>query len=202
MDKYYPALIKKIWLILLLAVLAAAATHFLYGSLTTPRYSASAGIYVSRRTIDANGMETVLYNDLLSGELAVADCKILIPGIPILGQASENLGYDYEELKKYIGVSVGGSPRVINVSYTDLDGEKAAAVVRNVLDVFFENAGEYFPNTRFELIEDVSVSLSGTKISFYTVGAGILGACAAVAVILLSVNVKARRERAFPPPSR
>ena len=196
MEKYYSEILSKIWLIAIVAVILGGSA-FAYSYLKkVPTYSAHSSIYISRRSLDSEGKEILSYYDLLSGELVATDCKGVIPSVALLGPVAGKLGYSYDDLAMNVNVSAGNSARTIVVSYTDTDSARASVILGEVLEAFLANSEDYFPSTRFDVLNTITVDQNTDLKSYmYLLGGGFLGMCMVMTILVIQVNIKTRKLR-------
>lgn len=122
---------KRIWIIAL-AVLVCAVGGFLGSKLlTTPKYTASARLWVYRQAdqVNASGMQTATQ--------LRRDCEILIAGENVTEKVIDQLDLNMSpaSLSKRIKVTAQENTRVIGVELTDTDPNRAALLLNTICRV-------------------------------------------------------------------
>lgn len=152
------ALIKKVWLIVLVAVVcacgAAGYTHFRID----PTYTSTATMLVLTK-------ETTLTSlaDLQLGTQLTKDYTILITSQPVLDEVIENLGLkmNHKALKGCVSIENPEDTRILYVSVTLNDAKQAKAVVDELVAVSSEYIAEQMDITAPKIIEHGE--MTGTK---------------------------------------
>jgi capsular polysaccharide biosynthesis protein len=184
-------LIRWCWVVLLTGTLAAGLAYQMYMKTTVPEYEATSSIYILKDSLDTRYQRVLLYNDLLGAELIAADSKVIIPSITLCTEAADRLGIPVEDVSQGLAVRSGDSERVLVVSSTGTDPEKAARIVNELVTVFTLQARTYFPGVSFRRLDDTAqVSEAGSMALVYATAAGLLGACFAVGCLLLASAVR------------
>lgn len=150
------ALLDRIWMIILVAVIfafgAAAFTKFLI-----------APTYESTSTMLVLSKETTLTSlaDLQLGSQLTQDYKVLITSRPVLQAVIDNLELDmeYTDLEKNIKIVNPDDTRILEITVTMPDPEMAAAVVNELSQEASEYIGDKMEVTQPKIIEDGEVPL-------------------------------------------
>ena len=108
------------------AVLAFGFTFFF----VTPKYQASSSIYV----VSASNNSIVNLTDLQIGSQLTADYQELMLSRPLLQDVIKNLDLDvtYRQLEKQISISNTSSTRILTVTVTDTDPQRAADIANEL----------------------------------------------------------------------
>ena len=109
------------------AVLAFGFTFFF----VTPKYQASSSIYV----VSASNNSIVNLTDLQIGSQLTADYQELMFSRPLLQDVIKNLDLDvtYRQLEKQISISNTSSTRILTVTVTDTDPQRAADIANELV---------------------------------------------------------------------
>lgn len=109
------------------AVLAFGFTFFF----VTPKYQASSSIYV----VSASNNSIVNLTDLQIGSQLTADYQELMLSRPLLQDVIKNLDLDvtYRQLEKQISISNTSSTRILTVTVTDTDPQRAADIANELV---------------------------------------------------------------------
>lgn len=131
-DLFY-YLLKRLWIILLVTGVFAAASLVYSKFIVVPQYTASARVYVLNRSSD----NSLAYSDLQSSDKLTSDFEVLITGRNIAGTVISNLQLDISQsdLVKMVSVSSPNDTRVLQISVKDEDPQRAADITNEILKV-------------------------------------------------------------------
>lgn len=122
---------KRIWIVALAIVVCAVGGFVGSKLLTTPKYTASARLWVYRQTdqVTASSMQTATQ--------LRRDCEILITGENVTKKVIEQLDLQMSpsSLSKRIKVTTKDNTRVIGVELTDTNPDRAALVLNTICKV-------------------------------------------------------------------
>ena len=152
------ALIKKAWLIILVAVVCACGMAAYTKFRIDPTYTSKATMLVLTK-------ETTLTSlaDLQLGTQLTKDYTILITSQPVLDEVIENLGLNmnHKSLKGRVSIENPEDTRILYVSVTLNDAKQAKAVVDELVNVSSAYIAEQMDITAPRIIE--YGELTGTK---------------------------------------
>ena len=181
------ALMKKLWLIVVVAaVTACGMAGYTYFN-TQPTYTSTSTMLVLTK-------ETTLTSlaDLQIGSQLTKDYTVLITSRPVLEQVIEELDLkmNYKQLKGMISISNPEDTRILTISVTTNNGKQAKKIVDKLSEVSAEFVGDKMEVKPPKIIEkgEVSVFRIGPKITKNaTIGffLGALFVCAIVVVLEL-----------------
>ena len=122
LGEIFYALLRKLWVIIAVAVLGAGIGGAYSYFLLTPQYSSTVKIYVLTK-------ETTLTSlaDLQIGTQLTQDYKTIITGRSVMEEVVDklHLDMDYKELVRKIKVENPSDTRILNISALDPDAEMA-----------------------------------------------------------------------------
>ncbi len=195
LTRIFFALIKRIWLILIVAVVcacgAAGYTHFRIA----PTYTSTSSMVVLTK-------ETTLTSlaDLQLGSQLTKDYTVLITSRPVLETVIDNLGIEmsYKILKQRISIQNPEDTRILYISVTTNDAKQAKAIVDELASVSALFIGDTLEITPPKIIEEGEVAAvkAGPNLTKNTI-LGFLGGLAlicAIIVILELLNDSIRTE--------
>ena len=126
------ALRRRIWLIILALVLGAGAGVLYTKVLMTPVYTSTAMVYVLSK-------ETTLTSlaDLQIGSQLTNDYRVVVTSRPVLEEVIDNLQLetDYVGLRGQLSLENPADTRILSISATDSDPQRAKAIVDEVAAV-------------------------------------------------------------------
>lgn len=126
---------RKLWLIVTVTVIAALIGYLGAKMFTTPLYTATTQVYVYQQ--DQKYMD---YNNLTVASQLRRDCMVIIKGESVTKEVVEQLQLPInpKALGKAIKVETEDNTRILKISYTDVDPERAALIVNTVREVAAE----------------------------------------------------------------
>lgn len=154
-------LLRKLWSkkFFIVFVGLLVGTIALLGSVffIKPKYTSTTRIYVVSRSSDA----TLTNQDLQAGSYLVNDYKEVITSSEVLSSVidQEKLSMSASELSKDIAVTIPTDTRVISISVTDTDAQRACDIANTVREVAAEKI------KAVTKVDDVTTLESATKSS-------------------------------------
>ena len=122
---------KKLWLILLAAIIGSGIAGAFSALVMKPQYTSSSMLYVLSK-------ETTLTSlaDLQIGTQLTNDYRVLVSSRPVLEVVIEELGLDmsYETLEKRLSISNPADTRILTLTVTDGDPVMAKTIVDAITD--------------------------------------------------------------------
>ena len=177
------ALLKRIWLILAVAVVTACITAGYTHFRIEPTYSSTSTMLVLTK-------ETTLTSltDLQIGSQLTKDYSVLITTRPVLEEVIENLGLKmgYKSLKGKISVENPEDTRLLFITVTMNDPQQAKAVVDELSIVSSEFIGDKMEVTPPKIVEEGEVgSKNGPSVTKNAMMGFIIGAFLVCVVIIV-----------------
>lgn len=177
------ALLRKIWLILAVAVVTACLTAGYTFFKIEPTYSSTATMLVLTK-------ETTLTSltDLQIGSQLTKDYSVLITSRPVLEQVIENmdLKMNYKTLKGNVSINNPEDTRLLFITVTMNDAKQAKAVVNELAAVSSEFIGDKMEVSPPKVVEEGEIgSKTGPSITKNAVLGFVVGAFLVCAVIVV-----------------
>ena len=165
-------------MIVLSAILTGVIAMLVSIFLITPKYQSTYGLYVLTKS-----SETTSLSDLQTGSNLTNDYMVVTVSRPVLDQVIENLNLDmgYAELKGMISLNNPSNSRIIEITVTDTDQDRAEAIANEVAQVVSEFIAEkmdQIPPTTIEYGSADGKPVSPNKMK--------LGAFLAMAIVVIS----------------
>ena len=179
---------KKLWLILLAAILGSGIAGALSALVMKPQYTSSSMLYVLSK-------ETTLTSlaDLQIGTQLTNDYRVLVSSRPVLEVVIEELGLDmsYETLTGKLAISNPADTRILTLTVTDGDPVMAKTIVDAITDRVSEYIGDIMEMEAPKVIEYGQVSMNpvSPNIMRNTAVGGMLGivlVCGIVTVLVIT----------------
>lgn len=137
MGQLFRYFMKKVWIILLAAVVLAAAAYSYTKLMVTPVYTSTTKVYVLNKE-STNGLSI---NDMTAAQQLTSDFEDLVKSRRVLDSVidSLNLSATYESLASKVSVSVKEETRMLSISVTDTNPKRAQKIANKVREVMSEN---------------------------------------------------------------
>lgn len=178
--------LKKKVLIIVCAFVACALLGFAFSRFfLTPMYTASTRAYVLNRSND----NAVMYSDLQLSSQLLNDYKVLITGQNVTKEVITELGLDMtpEQLSAQISVTAPNDTRVLQISVTNANPQRAADIANAIQKVATLQIKEIMDVDAVNVIyeADVPDKPSSPNVKRNTVLAAMLGLIASVGVLTI-----------------
>jgi len=133
LKRYAGLLWHRAWLIIL-AVLLAGVTAYLVSQQMTPVYQTTATMLVEQ----ASSLNTSAYIDIWAEERSILTYTEMMIKAPILDGVIEalNLDMDHRDLQGLVQVQMVRDTKLVEVTVTDTNPQRAAAIANTVVAVF------------------------------------------------------------------
>lgn len=186
---------KRIWLIILAAVIGGGAFGAYSKMVLVPQYTSTAMMYVLSK-------ETTLTSlaDLQIGSQLTKDYKVMINSRPVLNRVIEDLGldYGYKTLRNKLTIDNPTDTRILTLSVEDSDPIMAADIVNTIAKRSSEYIGEMMEMVPPKIVEEgeaseIPASPNTKKNALIGAAAGAFLVCA-FAVLRLVMNDTVKTE--------
>lgn len=175
---------KKIWLIVAVTVIAALIGYAGAKMFTTPLYTATTQVYVYQQDRDL-----IDYNNLTVASQLRRDCAVIIKSESVTREVVEklNLPINPKALGKAVRVETEDNTRILKISYTDIDPERATLIVNTVREVAAERTKEVMQTSVLRTLFEASLpqAETTTNIRKSTLIAGAVGGVAIIALLVI-----------------
>lgn len=184
------ALWHRAWLIA--AVMLLTGALFCAGSvfLLTPRYEATAMLYVNNSSITV-GSTSVSLSDLSAAQSLVDTYVVILQTRTTLEEVIEraDLDYTYTELADMIEAEAVNSTEILAITVTSTDPEEAARIANTVAEVLPERISEIVEGSSVCIVDAAAAptAKSAPNITRNTAVGLLIGAVLACLLILLPV---------------
>ncbi len=192
---YLTAILKKLWVVLLAAVTAAAITFWGLHLLITPTYESHFTAYINNRS-SSQSATTLTSSDTAAMQSLGNTYAEIVVSRSTLGQASEQAGakLSYGQLKKAVTTSISKESGVLTVSVVLDDPQLAYELAESLAEVTAEKGAEIVEGSSMQIIDRAMLPdgvYSPNYLKFTALGA-LIGAAIACAVIALGVYLDDR----------
>lgn len=187
------ALWRRIWVIILAALIAGGAA-FAYGNfMVTPMYQASTLLYVNSNSISLGGTslsisagEVNTARTLVSTYLVILKTRLTLE--PVIKEAGVN--YSYETLSDMVSAAAVNNTEVLKVTVTSADPEEAKLLANTIAHVLPERISEIISGTSARVVDFAvtpshKTSPNVSKITMIGVLIGVLLSAGIIAVMTI-----------------
>lgn len=197
---------RRIWIIILVAIVCAAVAFSYCKFFITPSYSATASILVT------NGAVTISYDettDKVSGSDISASLYLTYTVVDILKtpdiykKVADSLGKDYEYQDLMLRSSVNRRSEetlFVDVTFTSTDPKEAMRVANKYVEVACEYIPEFIPSSRAMIASTaIKAVMTYPRTMMATAVVGLVGAVAAYIILFVieSFNRSIKGEEDF-----
>lgn len=151
---------KRLWLVLLIVLIATATTGYYTQTTYQPIYPASAKLIVNK-TIQSGDVEQMDINAIYVNMHLINTYREIIKSTSIMNKVLEkypDLGYTAGQLIYLVNVSAIEGTQVMLVSAADTNYERAARIVNAVADVFIQEIPSIMKIDNVTLLNEASLT--------------------------------------------
>lgn len=179
-------LISRFWIILGGGLLAAAIGFAVSMFVLTPTYESTTKIYILNKSENT----TVTYSDVQMGTQLTKDYAELINSRYVLEEVISKLSLtetEYKDLLDQVSVHTPTDTRIVSITVTDTDPQKAM----NIANCIREVAGEHIQNVMdidaVNVVEEANMptTKAGPSVTKWTLFGGVIGVLLVCVVILV-----------------
>ncbi len=178
-------LLTKIWVLIISGIAVGIIAFSITELAITPLYQSSIKLYIINRQ---NGSTTTL-SDIQSSTQLVQDYKVLVTSLPVVEQVIRNLELDMDsdELVSRIKCEIESDSRVLQVTVTDEDPERAKKIVDAVADISAKQITSVMQIEGVNVIEygRVATEPSSPNVKKNTILGVAVGVVVAIAVLVV-----------------
>lgn len=175
---------RKIWLIVVVTILAALVGFVGSKMMTKPQYTATTQVYVFQR--DQVSMD---YNNLTVASQLRRDCAVIIKSESVTREVVEllDLPINPKVLGKAIKVDTEENTRILKISYTDVDAERATLIVNTVREVATKRTEEVLQSSVLRTLFEATLPQAEitTNVRKSTLVGGAVGGAAIIVLLII-----------------
>lgn len=153
--KILQLLLKRLWIILLVSVIGAAAAFFYTHKFVTPQYRASADLYVNGTTSIA-GMEiSVNSGAIQTARNLIPTYSVILKSRLTLEEVIErlDLSYSYGALSGMVSAGSINDTEVLRITVTSSNPEEARLIANTIVDVLPEKISKIVHGSSVEVVD-------------------------------------------------
>ncbi|MDF2588858.1 MAG: capsular exopolysaccharide family [Anaerocolumna sp.] len=184
LKEIFYVLLHKLWIIIIVAIIGAAALGFVNLYFITPLYTSTTKIYVINRQDETK----TTASDLASGTQLTQDYMILVTSYPVLEHVLKNTQVDMtpDELSALISLKNPDGTRILEINVTDTDPERAKLLADAIAEASADQLVKIMEIEKVNIVEygRVPSSPTGQNIKRSFIVGGVIGAVLAAAIII------------------
>ena len=185
----FKALWKRVWIIIVCAVIAGAALFAYAKFRITPRYSASTMLYVNNGgTIDVKSYK-ISASDLSTAQSLVSTYIVILNSRTCLNEviAEAGLDYTYAQLNSMISASAVDETEIFKVTVTSTNPDEAALIANTIADVLPEKISDIVDGSSVRVVDYAVVSTNRISPNYtrYAILGAVVGAVASAVLIII-----------------
>lgn len=129
--------LRRIWLLLLAAVIGLLAAFSYTQFLVTPLYTSSVTMFISNTPLDSEGDRNLTSSDYTVSTMLVNTYAAILKSDAVLGAVADQLPADYTpaQLRDMLTVQRVGDTQIMQVDVENSDPQMAAVIGNAVLDI-------------------------------------------------------------------
>lgn len=198
------ALVRKIWLVVLCAMLAGALVYAYTVNFVTPMYRSRITVYVNN-TVVTNGNNQISATDLATSQRLVATYINILESNRVLDPVAEKVGRGLtaSHIRAMMAAAPMDETEVFEVQISSSDAKLAATIANAIAEVAPEKIEEIVVGSSTKIIDYAKVAASpyspnrSRNTTFGMIGGALLAACIVVLQTLLDVRVKGEEDLAL-----
>lgn len=140
---YLKAIFKRLWIVVLVPLIAAGTSAVLSLEVLEPVYEADTTLYIFKRAEDPQ--QFIDYNDIMTNQQLVNDYREIVRSRLVTGTVISELGlkdYDTEKLSDKINITSRNDTRIMEISIQDKSPALARDLANKVREVFIKKITE------------------------------------------------------------
>ena len=180
-------LLRKVWAIILAAIVMGGIAFGVTYNFIEPEYEASVKVYVNNT--NQSSTTTLTQSDLSVAKQLVETYIVTLKSRTTLNQIITEAGleYDYEELEEMISAAAINSTEVFEVTVISKDAKEAALIANTIADILPNRITEIVENSSVRIVDYAVINeepVSPSYVKNVAIGA-LAGVVVAVALIFL-----------------
>lgn len=186
----FSVLWKKIWVIILCAVVGAVLGFSYAAFLIAPTYSSAIMLYVNNSSISVGSASFSISSSEISAAQSLVKTYIeMLKNRTTLEMVIEKSGvdYTYEQLNKMISAESVNETEILRVIVTSNDPYDAAKIANCIAKVLPKRISEIIEGSSMVVVDSAVVNLNkvAPSVTNYTALGGVLGALISVIVLVV-----------------
>lgn len=191
--KLFTALLRRIWVIILAAVVCGGAAFAYARFMIAPTYNADALFYVNNNSISVgNTKVSISSSDITAAQSLVDTYIVILNSRTTLNEVIDKaeVDYSYDTLKSMISAQSVSGTEIFRVQVTSTDKNEAQKIANTIVKILPQRISEVVDGSSARIV-DYAVTPGKkagpdvTKITAIGIAAGVLLSCAVIALMQL-----------------
>lgn len=200
------ALLRKVWLIILCAVVAGALVYAYTVNFVTPMYQSRITVYVNNTVFtNSNNNLSISATDLATSQRLVATYINILESNFVLDPVAEKVGHGLtaSHIRSMIMAAPLDETEVFEVRVSNSDPQLAATIANAIAEVAPEKIEEIVVGSSTKIIDVAKVAAApyapnkSRNTTFGMIGGALIAVCIVVLQTLLDVRVKGEEDLAL-----
>lgn len=184
------AIWRKLWVIVLCAVIAAAIGFSYAAFFVTPMYSSSAMMYVNNKSISLGGASvSISSSEIVAAQSLVKTYLVILNNRTTLEQVIEKTGVDYTpaQISRMITAGSVNETEIFKITVTADDPYEAAKIVNGIAEVLPERVADIIQGSSMKIVDRGVVNLRkvSPNVTSYTMIGFVLGFLLACIIVVI-----------------
>lgn len=155
LKTYFKIVVKRLWIVLLLPLLAGTAAAYQSYYIAKPVYVASTTLFVINKNV--NPQYAIGYDEIMTGQLLVKDYQELVKSLTVTKTVLSELkikDITPHQLTGMISVSAKNETRLMQISVSDGNPKRAQKLANKIGQVFMKKAVILMKAENVEIIDE------------------------------------------------
>ena len=161
LKQYLNIVIKRLWLFMLLPVIAMAISAYYTFFIIDPVFESNTTLYLVNRQVDPE--LAIAYNDLMAGQYLVKDYRELVKSRAVISAVINKLqltGISPDALAGKISVNTKNDTRIIEIKVQDKDPQMAGKVADATAEEFMVKIKDLMKVENVNVIDKAQIPTS------------------------------------------
>lgn len=158
LKSYFNVLIKRLWIVILIPLLAAGAALGVNLYVIEPEYESSITLYVMNKDADSR----LAYDDFLASQQLINDCRELVKSRSVTRAVIDQLNLEdlkEGELAGRITVALKNDTRLLEIKVRDQSNERALQIVNKISSILRQMVNELMKFEILDVIDEAELPL-------------------------------------------
>lgn len=155
-KKYVAVILKRMWFIVLLTVLAGSIAGYLNYFVFIPVYRAETTLLITGLSNGASSESTMSFEDLAAGQVLISEYSAIISSNRVTSVVVEKLNdpmITEDDIRNMLSIDSVNETRIIAISITHEDPAKAAQIANLVAEVFSDVIDQLYRIENIDIID-------------------------------------------------
>lgn len=165
LKEYLSIIWKRLWIIILITILATAASGLVSYYVLGPEYETYTTLMLSKPSNRVASIEAIQYDDILLNQRLVSTYGEIVKSRLVSNEVISNLNLKStpEQLEKKVKVTLVSDTEIIKIVVNDNNPELAAIIANEIAQVFKKNVVEIMKIENVQIIDKAEVPTTPVK---------------------------------------